>query len=195
MNLIRISIEKPVAVIAAVVMVIFLLGLPVSYYAARYGVDIDLLTRGAGFGYLGSTLTSLIYASFTFIFFALEAAIMAMALEILFGIPPTFGYLISSLMVIPLVTHGITYISRFQLWTQPLWVLLQLTPFVFILMQDPQSLQRWRAFDGLAGNGGGFNLLLFGAAATVLFSLVAQIGEQVDFLRFLPEPEPGRRWR
>ncbi len=32
---------------------------------------------GAGFGYLGSTLTSLIYASFTFIFLAIEAAIMA----------------------------------------------------------------------------------------------------------------------
>src|SRR5690606_35874718 len=43
-------------------------GLPISYYAARYGVDMDLLTRGAGFGYLGSTFTSLIYASFTFIF-------------------------------------------------------------------------------------------------------------------------------
>jgi hypothetical protein len=28
---------------------------------------MDLLTRGAGFGYIGSTLTSLIYASFTFI--------------------------------------------------------------------------------------------------------------------------------
>ncbi len=28
----------------------FLTGLPISYYAARYGVDIDLLTRGAGFG-------------------------------------------------------------------------------------------------------------------------------------------------
>ena len=40
---------------------------------------MDLLTRGAGFGYLGSTLTSLIYATFTFIFFALEAAIMALA--------------------------------------------------------------------------------------------------------------------
>ena len=33
---------------------------------------MDLLTRGAGFGYIGSTLTSLIYATFTFIFFALE---------------------------------------------------------------------------------------------------------------------------
>ena len=33
----------------------FLIGLPIAYYAARYGVDIDLLTRGAGFGYMGST--------------------------------------------------------------------------------------------------------------------------------------------
>ena len=44
----------------------FLIGLPIAYYAAQYGVDIDLLTRGAGFGYIGSTITSLIYASFTF---------------------------------------------------------------------------------------------------------------------------------
>ena len=54
-------------------LIIFLTGLPISYYAARYGVDIDLLSRGASFGYIGSTITSLIYASFTFIFFALEA--------------------------------------------------------------------------------------------------------------------------
>ena len=31
---------------------------------------------------------------------------------------------------------------------------------------------------------------MFGAAATVAFSLVVQIGEQVDFLRFLPEKTP-----
>ena len=43
--------------------ILFLTGLPISIYAARYGVDIDLLTRGAGFGYIGSTVTSLIYAS------------------------------------------------------------------------------------------------------------------------------------
>ena len=43
---------------------------------------MDLLTRGAGFGYIGSTITSLIYASFTFLFFALEATIMALALKL-----------------------------------------------------------------------------------------------------------------
>ena len=41
--------------------------------------------------------------------------------------------------------------------------------------------------------GGSFNLFLFGTAATVVFSLIAQIGEQVDFLRFLPAREGRRR--
>ena len=66
--------------IAVVGVVIFLTGLPISYYAAKHGVDMDLLTRGAGFRYIGSTITSLIYASFTFIFFAIEAVILATAL-------------------------------------------------------------------------------------------------------------------
>ena len=89
--------------------------MPISYYAARYGVDIDLLTRGAGFGYIGSTVTSLIYATFTFIFFAIEAVIMSTALDTCFGVPLPVGFILSSLVVIPLVTHGITFISRFQL--------------------------------------------------------------------------------
>ena len=72
--------------ILVVGLITFLPGLPISYYAAKYGLDMDLLTRGAGFGYLGSTLTSLVYASFTFIFFALEAAILALALQMCLGL-------------------------------------------------------------------------------------------------------------
>jgi hypothetical protein len=81
--------------IATVSLIVFATGLPISYYAARSGVDMDLLTRGAGFGYIGSTFTSLIYASFTFIFFAIEAAIMALALELYFDLPLPLGYLVS----------------------------------------------------------------------------------------------------
>ena len=44
-----------------------------------------------------------------------------------------------------------------------------------------------RKFPGEHGDPGGhLDLLLFGTAASVVFALVAQIGEQVDFLRFLP---------
>jgi hypothetical protein len=173
---------------------IFLTSVPIAYYAATYGVDIDLLTRGAGFGYIGSTITSLIYASFTFLFFAIEAAIMSLALEMCFGIPLFAGYVLSSLIVIPLVTHGITFISRLQLWTQPVWIVLHLIPFVFIAFADLKSFERWTGFSGIGGvDGRSFNLVLFGTAATVVFSLIAQIGEQVDFLRFLPPP--GSRGR
>lgn len=166
---------------------IFLTGLPIAYYASTYGVDIDLLTRGAGFGYIGSTITSLIYASFTFLFFAIEAAIMSLALEMCFGVPLFVGYVISSLVVIPLVTHGITFISRFQLWTQPMWIVLHLLPFAFIAAVDLPLFKEWTQFPGIEEPAGdSFNLMLFGMASTVVFSLIAQIGEQVDFLRFLP---------
>jgi hypothetical protein len=120
-------------------LVIFLAGWPISVVAARYGVDMDLLTRGAGFGYLGSTITSLIYASFTFIFFALEAAVMAYALELALDIPPSWGYLICTLVVIPLVTHGVSVISALQIWTQPLWLVLLVLPFVVVGVRDPQA--------------------------------------------------------
>ncbi|MCV2217186.1 ATP-binding protein [Thauera sp. Sel9] len=175
--------------IGLVALVIFLTGLPISYYAAREALDMDLLTRGAGFGYIGSTITSLIYASFTFIFFAIEAAIMALALELWFGLPLQWGYLLSSLVVIPLVTHGITWISRLQAWTQPVFVVLLLTPFFFMLVREPELYVAFTEFGGRHGNS--FDWLAVGAGCTVAVALISQIGEQVDFLRFLPPP--GRR--
>ncbi|MFT6248668.1 MAG: signal transduction histidine kinase/FixJ family two-component response regulator [Cognaticolwellia sp.] len=193
----RYGFDNALVAILVVSLIIFLTSLPIAYYATRYGVDIDLLSRGASFGYIGSTITSLIYASFTFIFFALEAAIMASALKLLFGLPLSIGYLVCSLMVIPLVTHGITFISRFQLLSQPFWLLLQLTPFVFILYHEWSAVEQWTSYKGIAPTKDtGFNMLFFGAASGVLFSLIAQIGEQVDFLRFLPEKEKvnNLRW-
>ncbi|MEO0444056.1 MAG: hybrid sensor histidine kinase/response regulator, partial [Pseudomonadota bacterium] len=189
--------------ILVVSLIIFLTGLPISYYASRYGVDIDLLTRGAGFGYLGSTLTSLIYASFTFIFFAIEAAILSSALEALFSIPLYIGYIISAVVVIPIVTHGITFISRFQIYSQPIWLSLQITAIFAIFYFELKSFDEWIKFNGVElalteanQTESGFNLLLFGAASSVLFAMMAQIGEQVDYLRFLPtrDKTTGLKW-
>ena len=185
--------------ILCVSVLIFLTGLPISYYTAKYGVDMDLLTRGAGFGYIGSTITSLIYASFTFIFFALEASIMAQAVEMALGLPLAWGYVLCSLVIIPLVIHGVTMIGRVQAWTQPIWLLLMLLPFAAVLYQDPGAPARLMQYtgqsSGAAADGGQFDWVLFGSAATVVFSLIAQIGEQVDFLRFLPEKTRENRVR
>jgi signal transduction histidine kinase/purine-cytosine permease-like protein/ActR/RegA family two-component response regulator len=176
-------------------LIIFAAGLPISVYAARHGLDMDLLTRGAGFGYIGSTITSLIYASFTFIFFALEAAIMAYALELAWGIPPTWGYLLCALVVIPLVTHGVTAISQLQVWTQPLWLALLVLPYVFVFQAHPTLVSDLRAYAGEGGQGAAFNPLLFGGALTVGIALITQMGEQADYLRFMPEKTPATRGR
>ncbi|MGV1755756.1 hybrid sensor histidine kinase/response regulator [Rhizobium sp. A22-96] len=181
-------------------LVMLAIGLPISRYAIRHGVDIDLLTRGASFGYIGSTITSLIYASFTFMLFAIEASIMSGALELTLGIPVWIGYIISAVMVIPLVTHGVRLISRFQLLTQPFWIVLNILPFVFIAFSDWGKFDLWRAFAGLhhassaPGSAAPFNLVEFGAASAVILALMSQIGEQADFLRFLP-PDGHRKWR
>ncbi len=181
--------------ILAAGLVIFLAGCPISVYAARYGVDMDLLTRGAGFGYIGSTITSLIYASFTFIFFALEAAVMAYALELALGIPPAWGYFICAVVVIPLVTHGVSVISRFQVWTQPLWLVMMVVPYAAVMWFDPGALSRVVHYAGESGVGGQFDWHLFGAALTVGLALITQMGEQADYLRFMPPERRDRRGR
>jgi signal transduction histidine kinase/CheY-like chemotaxis protein/purine-cytosine permease-like protein len=182
--------------ILATGLIIFLAGLPISVYAAKYGVDMDLLTRGAGFGYIGSTITSLIYASFTFIFFALEAAVMAYALELALGIPPTWGYLICALVVIPLVTHGVTTISRLQLWTAPIWLVMWLLPFGFVLWREPTAFEGVTHYLGDKSQTEGLSLPLFGAALTVGVALMTQMGEQADYLRFMPARTAAnhKRW-
>jgi signal transduction histidine kinase/purine-cytosine permease-like protein/ActR/RegA family two-component response regulator len=181
--------------ILATGVIIFAAGWPISVAAARYGLDMDLLTRGAGFGYLGSTITSLIYASFTFIFFALEAAVMAYALELAFDIPPAIGYLICALVVIPLVTHGVTVIGKLQVWTQPLWLAMLVFPFFYVFAEHPDAIEGLRAYAGENGQGGAFNLVFFGAALTVGVALITQMGEQADYLRFMPEKTAANRGR
>ncbi|MFT3777974.1 MAG: ATP-binding protein [Ottowia sp.] len=175
--------------------VIFLTALPISVCAARYGLDMDLLTRGAGFGYLGSTLTSLIYASFTFIFFAVEAAIMALALQLAFDWPLMACYLLSALIVIPMVLWGITFISRLQAWTQPVWALLLLAPFLWFAVRQPELYTGVTLLSGLSSGHADFDWLSFGAAATVISALLVQVGEQVDYLRFMPAKTAANRGR
>ena len=179
--------QNAMLAIVVVSIVIFVVSFPIAYWCSVANVDIDLLTRGAGFGYIGSTITSLIYATFTFIFFAIETAIWAQALQLAFGLSLPVGYLLCSLVIIPLVFFGVTSINKLQAWTQPIWVVMLVAPFGFILVKDPALLTAWTAYAGLDGNSGGINLLMVGAASGVLFSLVAQIGEQADYLRFLPD--------
>lgn len=176
-------------------LIIFLTGIPVSYYAAKYNIDLDLISRSAGFGYYGTVITSVIFASFTFIFFALEGAIMAQGLYMGLGVPLWLGYLISSLMVIPLVIYGMKALSTLQVWTTPLWLILMVGPVAYVIFQNPDLVQQWSQFDG---NGAyqGFDMGAVMLGAGVCLALIMQIGEQIDYLRFMPAKtkENSKSW-
>ncbi len=125
--------------IGVVSLVIFLTGLPISYYAARHGrghgpagtgrrvrlpwlhrhlADLRQLhlyllrARGGHHGRRHSSCCSVCRRS--------------------------IGYLLSAIVVIPLVTHGVTLLSRIQLWTQPLRLVLLILPYGLILWREPQ---------------------------------------------------------
>lgn len=186
-----------VGAILAATVIMFVFGFPIAYAAAKEGLDIDLLTRGAGFGYLGSTITSLIYASFTFLLFAVEASIMSLALTALTGMPLAISYVVSALLVIPIALYGMSAITRFQAWTQPIWIVLQLLPIAYLAWAGGPVLDVWRVYEGeIAAGAGGMTLIMFGFALSTLLSLLPQIGEQADYLRFLPSREKtsGGRW-
>ncbi|MFJ7073745.1 purine-cytosine permease family protein [Streptomyces sp. NPDC098781] len=181
--------------IAVAAVVIFVTGLPLAYYGARYNIDLDLITRGSGFGYYGSVLTSVIFASFTFIFFALEGSIMAQGLKLGLGLPLWLGYLVSTLMVIPLVIYGMKALSKLQVWTTPVWLLLMVGPLVYLVATDPGTVDRFLGYAGTDGEGG-VNTASVLLGAGVCLSLIAQIGEQIDYLRFMPPKteENKRGW-
>ncbi|KAA9162573.1 allantoin permease [Amycolatopsis acidicola] len=170
--------------IAVAAAVIFLTGFPLAYYGARYNLDLDLITRGSGFGYYGSVITSVIFASFTFIFFATEGSIMAQGLRYALNLPLWLGYLVSTLVIIPLVVYGMKALAKLQSWTNPLWLLLMVAPLVFLIVKDPDSVHRWLSYEGTGGSGVSTAAVMLGAG--VCLSLMGQIGEQIDYLRFMP---------
>ncbi|KIC67609.1 purine-cytosine permease family protein [Pseudarthrobacter phenanthrenivorans] len=181
--------------VAAVV--IFATGFPLAYYAARYNIDLDLITRGSGFGYYGSVVTNVIFATFTFIFFALEGSIMAQGLELGLGVPQWLGYAASTVIIIPLVIYGMNTLAKLQVWTTPLWLLLMVVPVGYLLVSHPGSIDSFFAYTGASGDGGP-NLASVMLAAGVCLSLMAQIAEQIDYLRFMPPRTDANRaawWR
>src|SRR3979490_469992 len=71
------GVTNATAAILVVSVIICCCRLPIAYHAPKCGTALALLTRGPGCGSIGSTIPSLIYASFPFIFFAIEAVILA----------------------------------------------------------------------------------------------------------------------
>ena len=110
---------------------------------------------------------------------------MALALEHLLHVPYRLDMSSARRIVIPLVTYGAALISQLQNLPNRCGLFCKLLPFI---APFPPRMTYWRSgwiIPALAAVA--VNIMYWGAAAPVLFALVAQIGEQVDYLRFMPE--------
>lgn len=114
----------------------------IGYYLAlvssETGLDSDLITRGAGYGFLGSSLTSLIY-SFNFVMFsAFEGTIMANAIHTGFpSIPMDVLYIIIGLVFIPITWYGLTVINWLMWVTIPLYIAFLIYTIVHVVHTTP----------------------------------------------------------
>jgi hypothetical protein len=83
------------------------------------------------------------------------------------------------------VTHGVRLISWFQLLTQPVWIVLNILPFIFIAFMDWEKFDLWRAFAGCSGAVSRRSRPLTSPNSVPLqrsSGAMTQIGEQVDFM-------------
>lgn len=80
---------------------------------------------GAGYGYVGASLTSLIYATNFIMYFGLEGSIMAAAIHAYFQVIPLWLIMIVvGIGIIPLNWYGIRQLDAFQKWSIPIYIIL-----------------------------------------------------------------------
>ncbi len=83
-------------------------------------------------------------------------------------------------------------LAKLQVWTTPLWLVMMVLPFLYLLITHPDAIGDFLAYSGGTDAKGGQGVSFAGTmlAAGVCLSLIAQIAEQIDYLRFMP---PRRR--
>ncbi len=132
------------AIISAVYAIIVagILGTFIAYLSAKSGMNVNLLSRGGGFGYIGASLTSIIYATNFIMYCALEGLILVAAVNEFFPvIPEWILILFFGTIVIPLNWFGIKQLDKLQKWSLPLF-------FIFLIAAIVLAALKPSTFDG-----------------------------------------------
>lgn len=96
----------------------------IARVTANAGMSLDLVTRGSGYGFVGSSATSLIYAVTYLMYSGFEAALMADAVHTQWpelNLPML--YVLASIIIVPLNWYGFTSNDFLQRVTTPLFIL------------------------------------------------------------------------
>jgi purine-cytosine permease-like protein len=112
-------------IVAAVI--IGVAGWILTSFAARSGLDSDLMSIRAGFGKAGSAITSAIYSVNFVVLYALELAIISSAMHSRFpGIPDAALFAVVGVIVLALTWYGISGLARAMTISLPIFLVLMI---------------------------------------------------------------------
>ena len=121
------------AIISAIYAIIIagLLGTVIAYLSAKSGMNVNLMSR-QGFGYIGASLTSIIYASNFIMYCAFEGMILVAAVHAFFpSIPVWLLIIVFGAIVIPLNWFGIKQLDKLQKWSLPIFFIFLILTIIF----------------------------------------------------------------
>jgi purine-cytosine permease-like protein len=154
----------------------------IAKVTALTGLDLDLITRGSGFGFLGSAVTSLIYAVNWLMYAAIEAAYLGTALHSQWPVlPSTVWFLITAFVSVPICWYGFTQNDFVQRWLAPVF----LVGLALLVYEEINRSAAHPSFGSPGLNAIGF----FGALGALMPNVVIQILGTGDFARFIRKTE------
>jgi cytosine permease len=96
----------------------------VCHTASREGLTSELITRGAGFGAVGSILPTIIYATTFVIYAGSEGQILAHSINQIIPLPEQVWFVIVALIFLPMAWNGISSMTKILSWTVPVYLIL-----------------------------------------------------------------------
>lgn len=161
-----------------------ILGTVIAYLSAKSGMNVNLLSRGGGFGYIGASLTSFIYATNFIMYCAFEGLILVAAVHTFFPSLPEWALIIFfGTIVIPLNWFGIKQLDKLQKWSLPIFgIFLIITIIVSIFTPSVYEGTFWTYLPDGVQVGGQALLLCIGMQHGIM-GLTALLAS--DYARFL----------
>jgi purine-cytosine permease-like protein len=157
----------------------------IARVTAMTGLDLDLITRGSGFGFLGSAVTSLIYAVNWMMYAAIEAAYLGAALHSEWpALPQPVWFLITAFVSVPICWYGFTQNDFVQRWLGPIF----LVGLAWLVVSAVWHSHLAPSFGSPGWSVAGF----LGALGALLPNVVIQILGTGDFSRFIRKTEVKR---
>lgn len=174
--------------IGLIVVTLGFAGYVLTRFACLSGLDSDLMSIWAGYGLRGSALSSLIYSGNFVVLFALEASIVASAVQARYDWVPRSAVVAGvCVLVVAFTWRGVSSMTRFMSYTLPLLMVLFAVAVVQSLDEAPAAsfftFHLGHSVNGVPG-------VLAVYAALLAFVVNATVG--ADLGRFLRREEQRR---